>query len=167
MISILFIYREKQNRIKVILLEKQEDALQIELAKQSDISIYLEIEKEIEKYAVIFYPELNASTFKNLLEISPLSIISASRRIAEKVINHIYDKYFTIDKPFALKIVILQKNNYITYEMSNLAHIVKAFGNKASHPNAIIYTKKDALLVVSTLLHLIEKLDFDNLIDIS
>ncbi len=165
LISLLFIYREKQNRVKLILLEKQEDALQIELAKQSDINIYSEIEKEIEKYASTFNPELDASTFKELLYISPISVISASRRITEKIITKLYDKHFAYEKPFALRIVILQKNNYITNDMSNLAHTVKAFGNKASHPNETVFTNKDALLVVSSLLHLVENLDTANILE--
>jgi len=165
LISLLFIYREKQNRIKLILLEKQEDILQIELAKQSDISVYIEIEKEIEKYTETFNPELDASTFKQLLSISPIAIISASRRITEKLITKIYDKHFANDKPFAIKILNLQKSNYITHDMSNLAHTVKAFGNKAAHPNETIFTNKDALLVISSLLHFVEKLDAANLLE--
>ena len=164
-LSILFIYREKQNRIKLVLLEKQEDLLQIELAKQSYINIYTEVEKEIEKYNTVFNPELDSSTFKNLLDISPIAIISASRRITEKIITTMYDKHFANEKPFAMRIIALQKSNYITHDMSNLAHTVKAFGNKASHPNETVFTNKDALLVVSSLLHLVEKLDAENLLE--
>ena len=162
LISLLFVYREKQNRVKLMLLEKQEDTLKIDLAKQSDISIYSEVEKEITKYASTFNPEFNANTFKELLHISPISVIAASRRVTEKIITNIYDKHFANEKPFAMKIIILQKSNYITHDMSNLAHTVKAFGNKASHPNDTVFTNKDALLVVSSLLHLVEKLDAAN-----
>ncbi len=73
----MFIYREKQHRNKLLYLERQEDILQIELAKQNNIvNIEREIEKEIEKYQYILTPDLHAKTFKNQLEINPEVIIS-------------------------------------------------------------------------------------------
>ncbi len=168
-LAFLFIYREKQHRKKLIYLERQEDILQIELAKQSNsINVEREIEKEIEKYKDILNPELDAKTFKNQLEISPEAVIIMSRKITEKILLRIYKKHYNGETHFNNIIITLLNKRIITHNISNLAHTIKAFGNKAVHAsldNPTVFTNKDALLVVGSLLHLVDELQVSNLLE--
>jgi hypothetical protein len=53
--------------------------------------------------------------------------------------------------------------------MLNYAHIIKAFGNKAVHPNInkpVTFTKQDVLMVLSVLLLFLKECDQNNILDI-
>ena len=61
----------------------------------------------------------------------------------------------------------LFKKDILTHQTKSYAHTIKAFGNRVAHPSIkqpIIFTSKDALLVLSTLVALLEILKTQNLL---
>ena len=64
-------------------------------------------------------------------------------------------------------IYLLFKKEILTHQTKSYAHTIKAFGNRVAHPSIkqpIIFTSKDALLVLSTLVTLLEILKTQNLL---
>ncbi len=116
----------------------------------------------------ILTPDLHAKTFKNQLEINPEVVIIMSRKITEKVLLKVYKDHFNDEIYFDDIIVTLHNEQIINHNMSNLAHTIKAFGNKAVHANIDnprVFTNKDALFVVGSLLDLLEALQTLNLLE--
>jgi hypothetical protein len=165
-ISILFIYREKQNRLKNILIEKQEDEIKMLEAKQK-MPIQENLLNELKQYEALLKPDLMIDTLEEKLHSEPKMLIVTSRIILEKLITNIYACFTSEEATLNDMIVALHRNRKFSHDMNNYAHIIKGFGNTAIHPskkNPANFNAKDAMLVLGILLQLIKELDKNNLL---
>lgn len=115
LVSILFVYREKQNRDKISKLEKVEDELKIQFAKQKT-TIYEDISKELEKYKEIIKHDINLEAINERIEKEPKYIVIASKNILEQIITKMYQKYLNKENE--------NLNVMLTELYKNSAHIL-------------------------------------------
>lgn len=167
-ISILFIYREKQNRTRVFVDEKIKDKLRMASAKK-DTRIDPDLKSGLSTYSNILSPDILLNTLDQKIQNEAKYIIIASRVVLEKLILELYSDNFEDEVILNTMIFKLQKAKLINTSMLNYAHIIKAFGNKAVHPNIqkpITFSKQEAQLVLSTLLQFLKECDENNILDI-
>jgi len=168
-ISILFVYREKQNRVKLFNIEKIDDAIKIKQAeKESESPLYEYIKDDLIRHKDIIEPELKLEKIEEELADNPRYVIVNSRIILEKTILKIYFKNFNETKTLNEMLFILKNKKILSLSLNNYAHTIKAFGNKACHPTVdpSLYQKpKDALLVLNTLLQYLHELKSANLLE--
>ncbi len=168
-LSLLFTYREKSNKVKLLLVDEKYDKLQIDLArKKSKADIFDDIEDELLKYKKILSPELNINNLDKKIENDTNYILFSSRVVLEKVLLQICQKYSITNGTLSEMIMLLYKKRVLDVQTNSYAHIIKAFGNKVAHPNLsnpINFNTKDALLVLSTLLILLDAFDKKNLLE--
>ncbi len=154
-ISILFIYREKQNSIKLLNMEKIEDALRIEIAEEEGKTYLFELIKDdLAKHKDTIEPELKLDRIEEGLVADPRYIIINARVILEKTILRLYKHYFNEEATLNEMMQSLYRKRVLNPALNNYAHTIKAFGNKAVHPTldtTTAYQPKDALLVLGTL----------------
>jgi len=166
-ISILFVYREKQNKIKLIYQEKIGDAIKIKLAEEEQRPKTLELLKnDLKKHKEIMAPELKLEKIEQDLTEDPTYIIIKARVVLEKTILKLYKFYFQEESTLNEMLYALNKKRILSPALNNYAHTIKAFGNKALHPSLDVndnYKPKDALLVLNTLLQYLEDLKSVNL----
>lgn len=165
-IALLFVYREKQNRINSLLLEKQEDQIKMLEAKQK-MPIQENLFEELKHYESILAPDLKLDTLEEKLHSEPKLLIAISRMVLEKIITAVYSRYTSEEATLNDMIVALHRNKKFNHEMNNYAHIIKGFGNSALHTNKTnpaVFNAKDAMLVLGILLQFIKELDKHNLI---
>ncbi len=168
-LSSLFIYREKQHRNKLLYMEKIEDELQIQIAKENDkVGIYEVMGREIEKHKSILEPELKIKGLEERLDTDAVYVIITARMVIEKIILKLYSKYFNDQATLNDMMMALYRKRILNPSMNNYAHTIKAFGNRAIHPNinsSIVFETKEAVLVISSLLQFIQELDSANLLE--
>lgn len=158
LISILFIFREKQNRDKIYKLEKVEDELSIQLAKQKT-TIYKDISKELENYKDLIRHDINLELLNERIEKEPKYIIIASKNILEQIITKMYKKYHNQENTnLNVMLGILYKNRKLNHDTNNYAHIIKAFGNKANHTSKI-FDSREATLSISNLIEFLKAIE--------
>lgn len=158
LISILFIFREKQNRDKIYKLEKVEDELSIQLAKQKT-TIYNDISKELENYQELIKHDINLELLNERIEKEPKYIVIASKNILEQLITKMYKKYFNLENTnLNLMLGDLYKKRKLNHDTNNYAHIIKAFGNKANHTSKI-FDSREAALTISNLIEFLKAMD--------
>ncbi len=166
-ISILFVYREKQNRVKLLSMEKIEDTIKIKLAeKEQKTYLYEHLKDDLEKHKDIIEPELKLDKIENELAADPRYIIINARVILEKTILKLYKYYFKEEATLNEMLQLLHRKRILSPALNNYAHTIKAFGNKAVHPSLNTtseYKPKDALLVLNTLLQYLQDLKSANL----
>jgi hypothetical protein len=168
LLSGLFLYREKQNRNKIALLERRDDELKILKAQQSSTTIYTNLSDELKPFQKIIEADINLDTLEDKINNESKYLILASRIVLEQLISHLYLKYFKEDASLNIMIVALYKKRVLNHNMHNYAHIIKAFGNKAAHPNVRkpeIFNSKDATLVLGSLLQLLKELESNHLLE--
>lgn len=157
-VSILFIYREKQNRSKIYQLEKVEDELNIQLAKQST-TIYKDIVKELEKYKELIKHDINLDALNERIEKEPKYVVIASKNIIEQIVTKMYKKYLNLDNAnLNIMLTDLYRSRKLGHDTNNYAHIIKAFGNKANHTDKI-FDSREAILTISNLIEFLKELD--------
>ncbi len=167
-ISLLFIYREKQHKNKLVLMEKVEDELQIQLAKKNDhANLYEGIDSEIKKHRTILEPELKINGLEERLNSDANYVIISARIVVEKIILKLYSQYFEDEATLNGMMAALYRKRILNPSMNNYAHTIKAFGNRAIHPNLdtpVVFKSKEAVLVIGSLLQFINELDSNNLL---
>lgn len=163
-LSMLFTYRERVRSLR----EKQNEKIRIEKEQnQSKINIYANIEQELEKYKALLTPEFNFEDLDKKIEKDVKYILFASRVVLEKILLRICANNNLSEDTLNDMIYILFKKRILDPQTNGYAHTIKAFGNYAAHPNKntqIIFSSKDALLVLSTLITLLNALDSKQLI---
>ncbi len=168
-LSALFVYREKQHKNKLIYMEKMEDELKIQIAKiDSSVDLYEDLGREIEKRKSILEPELKIEGLKERLNSDAVYVIITARMVTEKIILKLYSKYFDNEATLNDMMMALYRKRILNPSMNNYAHTIKAFGNKAIHPNInspIVFDTKEAVFVISSLLQFIQELDSKNLLE--
>lgn len=167
LLSILFIYREKQNRKTIALLEKRDDELKILEANQNNTTIYTNLSDELRPFTQFINDDINLDTLEDKIEHEPKYLILASRIILEKLITLHYIKYTEEENTLNAMIVSLYRKRVLNHNMHNYAQIIKAFGNKVAHPNVKKPEKlnsKDATLVVGSLLQFLKELEINHML---
>lgn len=161
--SILFVFREKQNHSKIVRLEKVEDDLNIQLAKQNT-TVYKDISNELKKFEDIVKYDLNISLLDERIEHEPKYIVIASKNILEQIITKMYKKYLNLENA-NLNIMLgdLYKKRTLNHNLNNYAHIIKAFGNKANHTSKI-FDSREATLAISNLIEFLKELENKNIL---
>lgn len=158
MVSILFIYREKQNRNKIYQLEKVEDELNIQLAKQST-TVYKDIVNELEKYDELIKHDINLNALNERIEKEPKYVVIASKNIIEQIVTKMYKKYLNLENTnLNIMLTELYKSRKLGHDTNNYAHIIKAFGNKANHTSKV-FDSREAMLTISNLIEFLKELD--------
>jgi len=167
-LSALFVYREKQHKNMLVYMEKMEDELQIQIAViDANVDLYEDLGREIEKHRSILEPELKVEGLKERLSSDAVYVIITARMVTEKIILKLYSKYFDNEATLNDMMMALYRKRILNPSMNNYAHTIKAFGNKAIHPNInspVIFETKEALFVISSLLQFIKELDSKNLL---
>jgi hypothetical protein len=167
-ISVLFIIREKQNRVKDMINEKLEDKLQIIKAQQNN---YLEPDliDGLDKFSNILMPDIDTQKLEHKINSEAKYILIATRVVLERLLQEIDGVRSSDEITLNSLIFQLHKAKRIINSMLNYAHIIKAFGNKAVHPNInkpVTFTKQDVLMVLSVLLLFLKECDQNNILDI-
>lgn len=167
-LSILFTYREKNNRYLLHNQELKMDQLKIDIArKEAKMNIYDEIEKGLLRYKDILSPELNMNDLDKKINTDINYILFSSRVVLEKIMLHICTFQNIQTGTLNEMIIILYKKRIFNTQINSYSHTIKAFGNRVAHPNIknpIRYDTKDALLVLSTLVTLLQELESKNLL---
>ena len=162
-ISLLFMYREKENRKRILYLDKIEDRLRIEQEiKKKQNYIYESIENSLLKYQDILEPEFSLKELNRQVEANRNYVLINSRVVLEKIILHIYKAYFTEDTTLNNMMKELFKKRIFTPSLNSYAHTIKAFGNKALHPSiekSISFEVNEAMLVLSSLNEFLKELN--------
>ncbi len=166
-LSILFVYREKQNKVKLMHMEKIEDTIKIKLAeKEQKTYLYEHLKDDLVTHKNIIEPELKLEKIEEELTADPRYIIINARVILEKTMLKLYKYYFQDEATLNEMIQALYRKRILSPALHNYAHTIKAFGNKAVHPSldaTSYYKPKDALLVLNTLLQYLQDLKSANL----
>lgn len=164
-LSMLFTFRERSRISKEMLDEK----LKIEKERiQSKVSIYENIEEELLKYKNIISPELNVQELDKKINFETNFILFSSRVILEKVLLNICEENSISEETLNNMIFVLYKKRILDPQTNGYAHTIKAFGNRVAHPsrsNPIEFTTKDALLVLSTLVSLLNIFESKKLLE--
>lgn len=164
-LSLLFTYREKSRISKEMLEEK----IKIEKDRiQSKVKIFENIEEELKKYENILNPEMKIDNLDKKVDLEPNYIIFNSRVVLEKILLNICKKYDLEEETLGSMIYSLYKKQILTPVTHGYSHTIKAFGNRAAHPNLknpIVFTPKDALLVLSTLISLLSIFESEKLLE--
>jgi len=167
LLSGLFLYREKQNRKTITLLEKRDDALKILEANQNNITIYTNLSDELKPFTQFIQDDINLDTLEEKINHEPKYLILASRIILERLITAHYIKHSEEDNNLNGMIVSLYRKRVLNHNMHNYAHIIKAFGNNVAHPNIRNpqkFNSKDATLVVGSLLQFLKELETNHML---
>ena len=158
-LSVLFTYRERNRALN----ERLNEQIEIEKAhkQQSKINIYENIENELMRYKEILSPELTLEHLDEKINKEVNYILFASRTVLEKVIRSICLKYDMETDKLVTMIRRLYRKRILDPQTNGYAHTIRAFGNRAAHPsmdNPMHFTSKDALLVLSILVTLLNEL---------
>jgi len=167
LLSILFIYREKQNRKTIALLEKRDDALKILEANQNNTTIYTNLSDELKPFTQFIQDDINLDSLEEKINHEPKYLILASRIILERLITAHYIKHSEEDNNLNGMIISLYRKRVLNHNMHNYAHIIKAFGNNVAHPNVRNpqkFNSKDATLVVGSLLQFLKELETNHML---
>ena len=163
-LSMLFTYREKSRISKEMLDEK----LKIEKERiQSKVNIFEDIEIELKKYENIINPEMKLENLDKRIDTDTNYVLFNARVVLEKILLNICKVNNIEEESLNKMIYVLFKKDILTHQTKSYAHTIKAFGNRVAHPSIkqpIIFTSKDALLVLSTLVTLLEILKTQNLL---
>ncbi len=164
-LSLLFTYREK-SRISNEMLEEK---IKIEKDRiQSKVKIFEDIEGELKKYEYIIKPEMKIDNLDKKIDSDSNYVIFNSRVVLEKVLLNICKQYDLQEETLGSMIYTLNKKRILNPTSHGYSHTIKAFGNRAAHPNLknpIIFTPKDALLVLSTLISLLAMFESEKLLE--
>lgn len=176
-LSILFIYREKQRRIKVIYEQKIADDLNIARlrAEEKLKNINKDMWSDMEKYKHILEPELKICSLKEQLENNidccmADGIIVSVRKVLEKTLLPLQSETFPNFKgEISLNGMIyhLGKKDILTKTMGKDAKAIQSLGNTAAHADTdaiIAFEARDAISSVNYLLRFIKELDSANLL---
>ena len=160
----LFTFRERSRISKEMLDEK----LKIEKERmQSKINIFEDIEVELKKYENILSPEMKLENLDKRIDTDTNYVLFNARVVLEKILLNICKVNEIEEEPLNKMIYLLFKKEILTHQTKSYAHTIKAFGNRVAHPSIkqpIIFTSKDALLVLSTLVALLEIFKTQNLL---
>jgi hypothetical protein len=163
-LSMLFTFRERSRISKEMLDEK----LKIEKERmQSKINIFEDIEVELKKYEKILSPEMKLENLDKRIDTDTNYVLFNARVVLEKILLNICKVNEIEEEPLNKMIYLLFKKEILTHQTKSYAHTIKAFGNRVAHPSIkqpIIFTSKDALLVLSTLVALLEIFKTQNLL---
>ena len=164
-LSMLFTYRERSRTIDERLNEK----IQIDKAQkqQSKINIYNNIENELMKYKDILSPEFNIEHLDEKIDKEVNYILFNSRIVLEKIFLSICLSKNIEEGTLGEMMYTLYKKRILNPQTNGYAHTIKAFGNRAAHPNIkkpIKFNSKDALLVLSVLVTLLNELHSQRLL---
>lgn len=158
LVSILFFFREKQNREKIYKLEKVEDELTIQKAKQQT-TIYKDIKIELVKYKELIKYDINLELLNERIEQEPKYIVIASKNVLEQIVTKLYKTYLNKENTnLNMMLLELYKSRKLNHDTNNYAHIIKAFGNKANHTSKI-FDSREATLSISNLIEFLKVLD--------
>lgn len=164
-LSFLFTYRERSRISKEMLEEK----ISIEKERiQSKVNIFDNVVTELQKYKQIISPELNLEDLDKKIDHDVNYILFSSRVVLEKVLLSICQKHHILEETLNSMIMVLYKKRILDPQTNGYAHTIKAFGNRVAHPNLtnpMNFSTKDALLVLSTLVALLNILESKNLIN--
>lgn len=164
LISILFIFREKQNRDKIFQLEKKDDDKNIKLAKLQK-TIYKDLSSSLKPFEQMIKHDIKLDILDERINEEPKYIIIASKNVLEQIITKLYKNYTNQENTnLNLMMTALYKKRVLNHNMNNYAHIIKAFGNKANHTNKL-FDSKEATLVVGSLVEFFGELEKQNLIE--
>ena len=167
-ISILFIIREKQNRVTQLENEKVEDKLRIILATK-ETNNDPDLIDGLKNFSNLLSSEFNFNNIETKINEEPKLLIFSSRIIIERLFLELYFNNFNEEDTLNNMIIKLDRVKIINKSISNYAHIIKAFGNKVAHPNIkkeISITSRESKLVLSNLLQLLKEIDENNIMDI-
>jgi len=163
-LSVLFTYREKSRISKEVLDEK----LKIEKERiQSKVNVYENIEEELVKYKNVVTPELEIKNLDKKISDEVNYILFSSRVILEKVLLSICNSNEINEDTLNNMIFNLYKKKILDPQTNGYAHTIKAFGNRVAHPSLnkkMTFNAKDALLVLSTLVALLNILEAKKLL---
>ena len=164
-LSMLFTYRERSRISKEMLEEK----ISIEKERiQSKVNIFDNVEIELQKYKQIISPELKLEDLDKKIDHDVNYVLFSSRVVLEKVLLSICQKHNILEETLSSMIMVLYKKRVLDPQTNGYAHTIKAFGNRVAHPNLtnpMNFSTKDALLVLSTLVALLNILESKNLIE--
>jgi len=160
-LALLFVYREKQNRLQRQYMEQFIDEIKIKNAQKefkTNSFSFESVKDEIEKQQTILSPYFASNTIEEHLSEYPDYVMMKARIVLEKVITQIYYNKFETKTTLNQMIVALHRKNILQKDIDNYAHTIKGFGNQAAHYHHRGYdaTTQDALLTISTLIKFIE-----------
>lgn len=168
-LSALFTYRERSNRHLLIDQEAKMDQLKIDIErKKSKLTVYDEIEKGLLQYKDILAPELNLDNLDQRINTDSAYIIFSSRVALEKILLKICMQHNIESSTLSDMIMLLYRKRILNVQTNSYAHTIKAFGNRVAHPNIehpVVYDTKDALLVLSTFLTILNEFETKNLLE--
>lgn len=157
-VSVLFVYRERQNRNKDYKIEKLEDELNIQKAKQQT-TVYKDIVNELEKYNELIKHDINLNALNERIEHEPKYVVIASKNIIEQIVTKMYKKYLSLENAnLNIMLTDLYRSRKLGHDTNNYAHIIKAFGNKANHTGKV-FDSREAMLTISNLIEFLKELD--------
>ncbi len=168
-LSVLFTYSERSNRHLLVDQEAKMDQLKIDIErKKSKLTVYDEIEKGLLKYKDVLAPELNLDNLDQRISTDSSYIIFSSRVALEKILLKICMQNNIESSTLSDMIMTLYRKRILNVQTNSYAHTIKAFGNRVAHPNIehpIVYDTKDALLVLSTFLTILNEFEANNLLE--
>ena len=167
----LFIYKEKQNRIKLEYLKIKEDELLVaKLRAEERGHIYDSLWDDMEKYRDSLEPELKVCALRDQLEKNleccmADGIIVSTRKVLERLLLPLqYQTFPDFDGKTTLNGMIyhLSKKGVLTKTMEKDARAIQSRGNTAAHADtdaSIAFDAKDAMSSIGYLLHFIKELE--------
>ena len=171
-LSVLFIYREKQDRKKAIYDQKKNDDLIIARlqAEERVEKIHKNMWDDMEKYKHILEPELKICSLREQLENNidccmVDGIIVSTRKVLEKILLPLQHEAFPNFKGIvSLNGMIhhLGKKGILTRSMENDTKAIQSVGNRAAHADTdatIALESRDAISAINYLLRFIKELD--------
>lgn len=176
-LSILFIYREKQRRIKVIYEQKiADDIIIAKLQAEERVGkIHKNMWEDMEKYKHILEPELKICSLREQLENNidccmADGIIVSTRKVLEKILLPLqYEAFPDFKGVVSLNGMIyhLGKKDILTRSMENDTKAIQSVGNRAAHADTdatVALESRDAISAINYLLRFIKELDAANIL---
>ena len=146
-----------------------EEKIKIEKDRiQFKVNIYDNIEQELMKYSYIIFPEFNIDHLDQKIDRDVNYILFSARVVLEKILLHICQEYNISDATLGEMMYLLYNKKILTPQTNGYAHTIKAFGNNVAHPNLkepMLFDTKDAMLVLSTLVTLLNIFDSSHLLE--
>jgi len=167
-LSILFLIRERDNKVKTLINEKLQDRLRIEDIKKKS-HIEPDLINGLKLFSNILKPDIDVEKLEQKINTESKYILIAIRVVLERLLQEIDNQRTSDEITLNSLIYQLHKSKKITNSMLNYAHIIKAFGNKAVHPNIkkpVNFTKQEVLMVLSVLLLFLKECEEKKIMDI-
>jgi hypothetical protein len=175
---LVFILKKRQNQIVKEIQDQNENIVSLTQSLKTLETDKSELHKIIDElkvkevnlvekmkiYESIVNPPIDFINFENILQLDPESIIFKCRKVAEKIIILLYEKYIGSSKYKNLDTMIkdLKYSKILNTKAFTYANTIKAFGNISAHPDIekpSIFSQKDAKIISNALVLFIEEIN--------